>query len=314
MANIKTITLDGAEQAVTISGQNCCIQNMGTGTVYASAKPNVEAGADGVMAVTANNSVLLTDTRGTVYLLGSGTVQLAGTDYATQVFNPAPVGGGSGVSQEYVDAQDAAALDSAKSYADSMVLPIDGRVSAVESAVNMLNGTGAGSVSKAIADGIAEVVAGAPESLDTLKEISDWIESHSESAAAMNSEIKDNAAAISSLQATVASKADSTDIPTALPANGGDADTVNGHTVNSDVPANAKFTDTTYSAASATAAGLVSTAAQTFAGAKTFNGSVICSGASVLTTAQARNIYAGTADLTAGTSALATGAIYICYE
>ena len=33
-------------------------------------------------------------------------------------------------------------------------------------------------------------------------------------------------------------------IPSSLPANGGNADTVNGHTVNSDVPANAKFTDT----------------------------------------------------------------------
>lgn len=36
------------------------------------------------------------------------------------------------------------------------------------------------------------------------------------------------------------------DVPT-----GGDADTVNGHTVESDVPANAKFTDTTYTPASA---------------------------------------------------------------
>lgn len=33
-------------------------------------------------------------------------------------------------------------------------------------------------------------------------------------------------------------------IPTSLPANGGNADTVNNHTVESDVPANAKFTDT----------------------------------------------------------------------
>lgn len=32
--------------------------------------------------------------------------------------------------------------------------------------------------------------------------------------------------------------------PESLPANGGNAETVNGHTVNSDVPANAEFTDT----------------------------------------------------------------------
>lgn len=37
-----------------------------------------------------------------------------------------------------------------------------------------------------------------------------------------------------------------TDIPSALPADGGDAETVNGYTVNADVPAGAKFTDTTY--------------------------------------------------------------------
>lgn len=49
-----------------------------------------------------------------------------------------------------------------------------------------------------------------------------------------------------------------TDIPQQLPANGGDADTVNGHTVDTNVPVNAKFTDTTYSvmgAATSSAAG-----------------------------------------------------------
>lgn len=39
-----------------------------------------------------------------------------------------------------------------------------------------------------------------------------------------------------------------TDIPETLPANGGNADTVNGHTVNANVPSDAKFTDTKYSA------------------------------------------------------------------
>lgn len=56
-----------------------------------------------------------------------------------------------------------------------------------------------------------------------------------------------------------------TDIPKQLPAAGGNADTVNGHTVNADVPEGARFTDTntTYSpmkgatASAAGAAGLV---------------------------------------------------------
>ena len=40
-------------------------------------------------------------------------------------------------------------------------------------------------------------------------------------------------------------KSDITDFPTSLPANGGNADTVNNHSVNADVPFNAVFTDTT---------------------------------------------------------------------
>lgn len=52
-----------------------------------------------------------------------------------------------------------------------------------------------------------------------------------------------------------------TDIPKSLPADGGDATTVNGHTVNENVPKGAKFTDTntTYNVmqgASASAAGV----------------------------------------------------------
>ena len=48
------------------------------------------------------------------------------------------------------------------------------------------------------------------------------------------------------VKAELDKKADITDIPTSLPANGGNADTVNGHSVNADVPENAKFTDTVY--------------------------------------------------------------------
>lgn len=46
--------------------------------------------------------------------------------------------------------------------------------------------------------------------------------------------------------------------PTTMRANGGNADTVNGYTVNSNVPSGAKFTDTTYSNATTSAAGLMS--------------------------------------------------------
>lgn len=47
------------------------------------------------------------------------------------------------------------------------------------------------------------------------------------------------------------------DKPQSLPANGGNSETVNKHKVNSDVPAGAKFTDTTYSDATTSAHGLM---------------------------------------------------------
>jgi len=60
-----------------------------------------------------------------------------------------------------------------------------------------------GSVKKTVADEIAKVVGEAPESLDTLKEVSDWISSHSDSAAAMNTQITENKSGISSLNEKV---------------------------------------------------------------------------------------------------------------
>ena len=85
------------------------------------------------------------------------------------------------------------------------------RIEANETAISTLNGTGDGSVKKAVSDGIAEVVADAPEDFDTLKEMSDWISTHETSASAMNSQIQDNKKAITTLQTD---KADKTEIPT----------------------------------------------------------------------------------------------------
>jgi len=65
-------------------------------------------------------------------------------------------------------------------------------------AIETLNGdkTTEGSVAYQVAEAIAEVVANAPESLDTLKEIATWIEDHAGSAAEMNADIQANTKAI----------------------------------------------------------------------------------------------------------------------
>lgn len=58
--------------------------------------------------------------------------------------------------------------------------------------------------------------------------------------------------ALGSINSALSAKADKSEIPATLPANGGNADMVNGHTVNADVPENAVFTDTVYSLPTAT--------------------------------------------------------------
>ena len=93
---------------------------------------------------------------------------------------------------------------------------------------------------------IAEVVADAPEDLDTLKEIADWISTHADSASEMNTQINTNKSDIAALQTSVAGKADTehthtkseiTDFPTSL--KNPNALTVNGKTYDGSSAVNA---------------------------------------------------------------------------
>lgn len=65
-------------------------------------------------------------------------------------------------------------------------------------AIATLNGDAQteGSVEHTVDEAIAKLIAGAPQSLDTLKEIAAWIEGHGEDAAAMNRAIQENTQAI----------------------------------------------------------------------------------------------------------------------
>ena len=67
-------------------------------------------------------------------------------------------------------------------------------------------------VEKIVTDKVAEIVADAPEDFDTLKELSDWIYTHEESAATMNTAIRTNANSIESLLTDVNKKANSDDV------------------------------------------------------------------------------------------------------
>lgn len=80
-----------------------------------------------------------------------------------------------------------------------------------KTAIDLLNATATidnqaplGSVERTVGDKVAEeiakIVANAPEDFDTLKEIADWISTHNDSAASMNSAIQENRDAVSSLK------------------------------------------------------------------------------------------------------------------
>ena len=95
----------------------------------------------------------------------------------------------------------------------------------------------AGQITAEVTAKIAEIVAKAPEDLDTLREIADWIKNHANDASAMNTAILANKTAISGKadKSHTHTKSEITDFPTSLPANGGTADkTVNDITI--DIP------------------------------------------------------------------------------
>ena len=130
---IKTIILNGSEVKVTgPDGDNAEIHNFGTGTVYASKFPNIAADADNVIAVSAGAIDGLSGTGGTVYLLGTGKVQVNFTDEkitkTAASVQSAANSGGTGVMQGYVDEKDAETLAAAKEYADTIGSDLSGYI------------------------------------------------------------------------------------------------------------------------------------------------------------------------------------------
>lgn len=92
----KTITLAGSEVKAEFSGANAWLRNDGADVIYAAAKPGITAGADGVVAIPAGQSAPVYGANGTVWLLGTGSVQLIGSDYSTNPFKTSAQAGGSG--------------------------------------------------------------------------------------------------------------------------------------------------------------------------------------------------------------------------
>lgn len=116
--------------------------------------------------------------------------------------------GTSSFSGSYNDLTDKPTIPSLDGYAKTSEIP-----SKVSELTNDSNYQTAEQVSSTVTTEIAKVVADAPEDLNTLKEMSDWIAGHENDASAMNSAISDNKTAITALQT---GKADKSEIPTTV--------------------------------------------------------------------------------------------------
>lgn len=66
--------------------------------------------------------------------------------------------------------------------------------------LDMLMGDGEGSISEAVKKAVDDLVDGAPEALDTLKEIADWIKEDETASEALVAKVEENADAIADLQ------------------------------------------------------------------------------------------------------------------
>lgn len=89
---------------------------------------------------------------------------------------------------EYVDSKIEEATQGFEKYDDT---EIKNRITANEESIKSLSGDGEGSVKKTVDDAIANIVSGAPEKFDTLKEIADWIDNDTTGAAKMAHDIAD---------------------------------------------------------------------------------------------------------------------------
>ena len=94
-----TVTLTGAAEKVTLPASYgwVWVKNMSEGDIFAGLSEDISEGADGVMVIPSGEcGRIQTDGFFSVYLLGSGNVQIVGQNYADCPFKSAAKGGGSG--------------------------------------------------------------------------------------------------------------------------------------------------------------------------------------------------------------------------
>lgn len=184
-----TADVAGSSTTAFYYGQQIMVVEGGVATLYVI-QPDKTLKAAGSALTADGTSIAIVD----------GQVQILGFAAAETGAQPRKKADGS---IEWIK-PDTTTVEGLQAAVEGLESDVESLTSSVESntaAIQTLNGTGDGSVDKKVADAVAQIVADAPESYDTLKEISDWISSHAGSAAEMNS-------AIQSLQTAMNDKVD----------------------------------------------------------------------------------------------------------
>lgn len=186
----------GSSTTTYYYGQTLVVVESGVATLYVI-QPDKTLKAAGGAVLGDGKSIAVED----------GTVKLIGFEAAETGAQPRKKADGS-IEWVKPDTTTVEGLQTAITGLESDLDALTDDVEANTTAITTLNGTGEGSVSKQVADAVAQIVSDAPEAYDTLKEISDWISSHASDAAEMNSGIQQNASDIAVLETAVAGKVD----------------------------------------------------------------------------------------------------------
>ena len=199
----------GSSETTYYFGQTIAVVENGKATLYVIQPDKTLKEVGGNIAI--NENVFVKDSDGTLDLLGFagavGGAQLVKTEDGKISWVKPDTTTVEGLST---------AIESLKTVVGDDTKGLVKQVAENKAAIDTLNGDK--TVSGSVAYQIAQIVAGADESFDTLKEIAEWITTHKTDAATMNAQINTNKDDIASLKTLVGSTAVATQIANAIDA------------------------------------------------------------------------------------------------
>ena len=197
----------GSSETTYYFGQTVAVVENGKATLYVIQPDKTLKEVGGNIAI--NENVFAKDKDGTLNLLGFadavGGAQLVKTEDGKVSWVKPDTTTVEGLST---------AIESLKTTIGDDKSGLVKQVADNKAAIDTLNGDK--TITGSVAYQIAQIVAGADESFDTLKEIAEWITTHKTDAATMNAQINTNKDDIASLKTLVGSTAVATQIATAI--------------------------------------------------------------------------------------------------